>query len=325
MKPAVSILVPVYNVSLFIERCAHSLFRQTFEDIEYVFVNDGCTDDSIEILQKTMNQYPEKRQNIKLIHHSENKGIGAARKTALANSTGKFILWTDSDDYIEKNMVELLYSKIVEENSDIAVCDYYIERHQENNWVFNETISENNEENIANIILQKVLSPCLWNKMIKRDLYKKEGCQFIDGLNYSEDKYLMIVFFYYAQKVAKVDIPLYHYTLYNSEAITRKREKIHFENVVLFWSLADEFLKDKGLYDKLRQKIELAKVRNKASLFTGTNSNKLRRKYIYLFREIEMKYLKHLRFGEKLVLLFSHYRMTFLADIVQKLIWRKNK
>ncbi|MDR0829587.1 MAG: glycosyltransferase, partial [Prevotellaceae bacterium] len=115
MTPAVSILVPIYKVSAYIERCAHSLFQQTFENIEYIFVNDCTPDDSIEKLQKIIEQYPNRKPFVKIIHHKKNRGLAETRNTALYNSTGKYIQHIDSDDYIELNMIEEMYKKAIEE------------------------------------------------------------------------------------------------------------------------------------------------------------------------------------------------------------------
>ena len=126
--PAVSVLVPVYNVSKYIERCAHSLFQQTFDDIEYVFVNDCSPDDSIKKLQKVIEQYPNRKKRVQIIHHDKNRGASVSRNTCLENSTGKYIQFIDSDDWIESDMIETMYNKAETESADIVVCDFVIEK-----------------------------------------------------------------------------------------------------------------------------------------------------------------------------------------------------
>ncbi len=128
MTPAVSILVPVCNVSDYIERCAHSLFQQTFYDIEYVFVNDCTPDDSIEKLQKIIEQYPNRKPFVKIIHHDKNRGVAAARNTAIDNSSGKYLQHIDSDDWVELDMIETLYNKAETEQADIVVSDILMEK-----------------------------------------------------------------------------------------------------------------------------------------------------------------------------------------------------
>lgn len=87
----VSILIPIYNVEKYIEQCANSLFSQTYTHIEYIFVNDKTQDNSIDLLEKCIEQYPQRHEHIKIIHHKANSGLGLARKTALEAATGEYI------------------------------------------------------------------------------------------------------------------------------------------------------------------------------------------------------------------------------------------
>ena len=121
----VSVLVPVYNVSAYIERCARSLFEQTFDDIEYIFVNDATPDDSMERLEAVIRQYPERE--VRIVSHERNRGQATARHTALLAASGEYVCCVDSDDYIDWDMVASLYTKAVEEGADIVVSDAWFE------------------------------------------------------------------------------------------------------------------------------------------------------------------------------------------------------
>ena len=109
--PLVSVLVPVYNVEPYIERCARSLFEQTYDNLEYIFCDDCSTDASIHILESVMKDYPQRLEQIRIIHHERNRGSAAARNTLIDNSNGVFLFWVDSDDWVETNAVDLLVSK----------------------------------------------------------------------------------------------------------------------------------------------------------------------------------------------------------------------
>ena len=109
----VSICVPVYGVEKYIERCAISLFEQTYPDIDFIFVNDCTKDRSIEILEEVITRYPERQKDIKIINHAKNLGLAAARNTLIENATGEFVFIVDSDDYLALNAVELLLSEQV--------------------------------------------------------------------------------------------------------------------------------------------------------------------------------------------------------------------
>ena len=116
----VSILVPIYNVDKYIERCMRSIFEQTYRDIEYIFVDDCATDNSIEILQNVIQEYPDRKEHIRIISHEKNRGLAAARNTSVNNCQTDFLMHVDSDDYLEKNAVELLVNKQKETNADIV-------------------------------------------------------------------------------------------------------------------------------------------------------------------------------------------------------------
>ena len=100
----ISVIVPIYNVRLYIERCVRSLMEQTLENIEFIFVNDCTPDDSMDILHHVLKEYPKRRKQIKIIEHETNRGISAVRNTGLKNATGQYIIYCDSDDWVEKNM-----------------------------------------------------------------------------------------------------------------------------------------------------------------------------------------------------------------------------
>lgn len=102
----VSILVPIYGVEQYIERCAKSLFEQTYSEIEYVFVNDCTKDDSIGVLNRVLEKFPQRKLQVRIINHEKNKGLGAARRTAILNANGDYILHVDSDDYIAKMLLK---------------------------------------------------------------------------------------------------------------------------------------------------------------------------------------------------------------------------
>lgn len=120
----VSILVPVYGVEKYIERCARSLFEQTYDNIEYIFVDDCTKDRSIEILQKVLEDYPNRKNQVKILHHDKNRGLSAARNTALDASTGDYLMHVDSDDYLRKDAVLLLAEKITTASSQVIIFGY---------------------------------------------------------------------------------------------------------------------------------------------------------------------------------------------------------
>ena len=264
MIPKVSILVPIFNVSSFIERCAVSLFEQTFEDIEYIFVNDCTPDNSIEVLNNVIQRYPNRQAQIRIINHENNKGLAGARNTGIANANGDFILHIDSDDYVEPNMVELLYSKAIAENSDIVVCDFIMEWDNTNRVV--EQIWDKNPKIFINKILSVQAVPSVWNKLFKKKLYIENNISTIEGINLGEDLITTPKLLYYSKNVSKVGIPLCHYIQTNSNSYTKNYTEKNINNVEdvlkeltsFFKNKEDFYLFEQSLLEgKLKKKIEL--------------------------------------------------------------------
>jgi glycosyltransferase involved in cell wall biosynthesis len=323
-NPKVSILVPIYNVSDYIERCALSLFNQTFSDIEYIFVNDATPDNSIELLQKVLTQFPQRSNQVKIIHHDTNKGVAAARNTAIGACNGNYIAMVDSDDYINPLMIELLYNKACAEDADIVVSDILYE-YSDKSIPFYDIVYDTIEENRYSILVNNKVCHALWNKLIRRSLYLHYDCTIPLGLNYGEDRHALVRFFYFAQKIVKVNEALYHYVQYNSNAITKRKERMHFENVLTFWKLLDEFLLKQKEFEKYRNALELTRVQNKVRLMIDTHSSKLRKEYAYMFSEEEKRHINYFKRGEKLMLLLVRYRQFWLTQLFHNLLLIKHK
>ena len=172
-----------YNVSPYIERCAVSLFEQTFERIEFVFVDDCSPDDSIAILNEVAERYPERKPHIKLIRHTSNRGIGASRNTLLENASGEYLMWVDSDDFIELDMVETMIAKAYRTDADIVFCSYFQNSLERKQYVQKIAFSESKNR----ILDSSFEQPSLWNKMFKLNLLLKNNLCFPLTINYGED------------------------------------------------------------------------------------------------------------------------------------------
>ena len=217
MKYDVSVLVPVYNVSKFIERCLHTLFSQTYDNIQYIFVNDCTPDQSIEIIQKVLNKYPQRKEHVKIINHDKNRGLAAARNTGIENAGGEYVLHIDSDDYIELDMVELMFGKAKEEDADIVVCDFNIK------WKETQKIAPQHftdKDQYLRDILNTKAMPGVVNKLIRRILYLENGIFPFEGINLGEDYVTTPKLISKARRISKVNKPLYHYIQYNEGSYT---------------------------------------------------------------------------------------------------------
>lgn len=170
-KPKISIIVPVYNVEKYLERCLDSILSQSFNAFELILVNDGSTDNSYKICEKY--SYNDKR--IKLIN-KENGGLSSARNAGIEASQGEYIGFIDSDDYIDKFMYEILYNYAEKNKSDIVICKY---KKVDANFGMNENLNYNVEEiNYSNFQALNQLYEenniefvVMWNKLYKRSLF----------------------------------------------------------------------------------------------------------------------------------------------------------
>ena len=314
MTPLVSILVPVYRVSAYIERCAHSLFGQTFQDVEYVFVDDATPDDSMEKLAKVVACYPHRKEQVKIVHHSVNKGLACARNTAVAHACGVYLLQVDSDDYVEIDMVELLYHKAIETEADIVVCDFYRVCKGVQN-VVTDAVYDDPDKNRSSIIASVQSCACVWNKLIKRDLYNK--CHRLPlGMDYCEDRFIVVQLYFLTGKIAKINTPLYHYTTTNAASITAQhRTRKHFENTFQCWDFLSAFLLEQGASEAEVNLLALEKIKRKASLMIATNSTSLRKAYASVWHEEETKYLPMLTRGKRVILELVRRRWFGLAQM----------
>ena len=319
MNPKISILVSVYNASAYIEKCAESLFNQTFESIEFIFVNDVTPDDSIEKILKSIEKFPDRKSQIKIINHTENRGTSASRNTALDAAKGDYILIIDCDDYIEPDTVEELYKHAVAENADVVVSDFYLET-EHKTVIVKDYVSANTKDLFNDFIVYDRCITVLWNKLIRRSLCQKPECRSPEELNFLDDKHVIARIYYYAEKVVKVDKAFYHYNKTNPVAVTQTRSKTHFENVLLYWRLFDEFLKHQGVFEQYKHYLDIGKIRSKVSLLIDTDSYKLRKDYSKMFCEEEKLVKNKFHKGQKLMLLLIQNKLFILAHLFHKLL-----
>ncbi|MFZ4725855.1 MAG: glycosyltransferase family 2 protein [Paludibacter sp.] len=317
MNPKVSILIPVYKVSAYIERCAHSLFNQTFSNIEFIFVNDATPDDSIEKLNALIKLYPNLNQNIRILHHKKNIGTAEARYTALKVAKGEFILFVDSDDYIDTNMIEIMYNKAICENADIVVSDMFIE-FKSKSIKFNDYLPSNKEDQLRNIISNQKSTPSLCNKLVKKTIYQSPLIFHAHNMSYMEDRYMCFRIYYLADIIVKINQPFYHYIKYNSYSSTKTINSNHFTSMIYFWKSLEEFLQENKNFDKFADTVNLFKIKDKSKLMLSTNSISLQKKYAHIFSNEESLVFSKLKEGEKLILFFIRNKMFIAAQLLRK-------
>lgn len=212
---AISVITPIYNVKKFVAKCVESLMRQTFDDVEYIFVDDASTDGSIDILESIIFRYPEK--NIRVLHHEKNSGLPASRKTGFEAATGEYVYNCDGDDYVEETMLEKMYAAVSKNDADYAYCDFFLT--YENSERYMKCPEFKTPDEALRIgYLSGAAKYNVWNKLIRRSLY--EGVVFpVDHRKGGEDM-IMLGILSKAKSIAYVPEALYHYVKTNTNAIS---------------------------------------------------------------------------------------------------------
>lgn len=229
MLPKVSVIIPVYGVEQYIEKCARSLFEQTLENIEYIFVDDCTKDNSIEILQEVMKDYPHRQRQTRIIHHESNKGLPQTRKTGIENANGKYLAHCDSDDWVEKEMYSVMYQKAETDGCDVVVCDLFKTEYQTTNAINYFPKFTSDKDIILKNILSNTCSHYIWALLCKRCVYQHD-IKYPDA-NWFEDLVFTSQILYNAQKIGYIQRPMYHYiirptSMTNAQTLDKKRESL---------------------------------------------------------------------------------------------------
>lgn len=245
----ISVIVPVYNVEPYIERCLRSIMSQTFTDgVECILVNDCTPDKSMEIAERLIEEYKGDIQ-FRIISHEKNRGIAAVRNTGLDAAQGTYIQYIDSDDYVEPDMLEKMYKEAVRVNAEIVGCEYYFD------WGNYKTVDDSfkfkpsPEYNLQELMMGSYRAT-LWRRLILKKLFVKNDLKFVEGINIGEDVLLIVQLHYYAQLVAYVAEPLYNYAQYNSSSIVHTLSVRKINDTIKAYNIIEKFLKEKGIYKK---------------------------------------------------------------------------
>ncbi len=255
----VSIIVPMYNAQNFIERCAESLCRQSYPNLELVFVDDGSADDTLAILRKTLASYPERQQMAQVIPLAHNQGVAHARQTGLAAVTGEFVTQIDADDYISTDYVQRMMEAASQDDVDIAVCDFVYDYGNDNMTHIHVNAPSDADECLAQIMTGQMHSGFM-NKLVRHSLYTEHHLSMVPGLNIMEDKVMMLKLFTYARRIAYVPEPLYFYDKTNANSIMsqdRARQIPHLERA---WTEVEQFCQRQTSTQRMTDAIEAYRI-----------------------------------------------------------------
>lgn len=257
----VSIVVPIYNVEKYLNRCLDSLINQSFKDIEIIALNNGSTDNSLNILK----EYAEKDKRIRVIDN-DNLGVSEARNIGIREAKGKYIVFVDSDDWIDIDMIEVLYKSIDTNDCDLVMCTYVREfGDHSKEKVFN--LPEENlyvDDEVKDKLLRKLIGPLgkelanpeyldalgtVWSKMYKTSILIDKDLRFVDlnEIGSGEDTLFNIFVFNEVSKVILLNKPMYHYWRGNSNSITSRYIPNFVEKRRNYFNYMKDFIKENEL------------------------------------------------------------------------------
>ncbi|MFC3884671.1 glycosyltransferase family 2 protein [Bacillus songklensis] len=230
----ISVIVPVYNVEEYLCECLNSIQKQTYKNIEVLMINDGSSDNS----GKICDDYAAKYENFKVIH-KVNEGVSIARNTGLTKATGEYCIFIDSDDYLDKSMIEILVNKAITDNADIVMCGICLVNtnfHKAKRKFRYQNYLEKNSENLTdkefiNTLIKYPLEPYFgapYNKLIRRKLLVDNSIFYEDHDNFAEDTCLNYKVFNIADKIATVEKVLYYHRVNAGNSLSRLKHSYQY-------------------------------------------------------------------------------------------------
>ena len=264
--PLVSILVPVYNVEKYIVDCANSIFGQDYEKIEFIFVDDCTLDNSIKLLENVIKKYTNRKDYVKIVKHAYNKGLAAARNTALLNSQGEFILHIDSDDFLSSNttITELVNIALLEK-SDAVFFDM---QYYPNTMTFNNYIFPLNAYDLTKLTILREAPMSLCGCLYKRSLFMKYNIRSIESISLGEDYAIKPRLTYFMNKISHVSQPYYCYRQDNANSITTNFKESHIDDLGHCIQGFYDFFSDKREYAEIEPLIKVATVKCRVERLT---------------------------------------------------------
>lgn len=303
--PKVSIVIPVYNVEPYIERCARSLFEQTLDSIEYLFINDCTPDRSMEVLQQVLSSYPNRQSQVRIINQPYNMGAAKAREIGIKAASGEYIIHCDSDDWVDKEMYRTMYEKAITEKLDYVLCHSIYYSDGQAHRKVTDPISEDKMEFIADMLYCST-TVSLWNRLVKREIYNTPGFLFPTN-HMMEDKAYAVQIAYYSGRYGYVDGSYYYYYQNPNSVCGNTSETAlvnNFKQATANIQIVEEFLHSKGIYHHLKSGLEHSQFVVMGFLVPMLkNNNRYRKLWMNTFPQVirSLWFSKHISLPLKMI------------------------
>lgn len=312
--PKVSVIVPVYNTELYVERAMVSLMEQTLDDVQIIIIDDGSKDNSLNIIKQVIDRYPARQRLVTLISR-ENRGVAATRAQGMELASGDYVIHLDSDDWVELNWLEVMYTSAVKENADVVVCDYRSVYAAKSAHI-KQPIGQDGIECVKKL-LEGELHGATWNKLVRRSLIEDHKLTFLHGINYLEDFILVIQIFLVANVINYISLPLVNYNQANLSSITATVNEQKVKEISVAIERISLILNDNQLEDKFECEVNIMKLKLKYWLLCCTKKDIP----IYisgLFPETSGYILRaNLSVHVKMVLFIAHHN-PFLVRVIMR-------
>ncbi len=280
----VTVIIPVYNVAGYIEKCATSLFEQTLDGLEILFIDDCSPDNSVEIIKKTLKKYPARNTLTRIIRMPSNSGLSAVRRCGIIEATGQYVIHCDGDDWVDPDLYEIMYNKAVKDNADVVVCGFVYENLKGNEICKNELHNIDGKSLLCSWYKSTChMSTC--NKLVRRSIYTKYDILPWVGLNMWEDNVLLTRVFYYAKTIAYANDCYYHYNRTNINAMTSGYGIKQVEQMISIAEHLTDFFESKPDAKDFDKTVKAFQFLAKINLVTDSFANL--RRYNNTFKDSE--------------------------------------
>lgn len=312
----VSVITPVYRAEQYIERCARALFEQTLDSIEYIFVNDCTPDRSIDVLMSVMEEYPERKEHVKILHHKTNTGQSGARKDGMAIAGGEYIIHCDADDWVDLDMYERMYNKAVEDGVEAVCCDVVLECGNGSRVLRVNNQHEDHKLMYDCLVPISVEYLSLCNRLISKKVFERHVIEPFEGVNMWDDVGLSIRLRYYIRSTSVINEPFYHYNRVNEVSTTRRPLMERMQEQGKCIRFIEEFFKNENALEQYRYFVSYLKIHSIEYIFTTdadtwAKAFKSERRTLWKIRHL---YRKHIRF---------RYFVVGYGGFIGKLIWKR--
>lgn len=260
MNDKISVIVPIYKAEKTLERCIESIINQSYKNIEIILVNDGSPDNSSDICRAYLN-----KDNRIVFLEQINKGVASARNKGIEVANGKYIVFVDSDDYVDEGYIETLYKSIVEYDADLVLSGYrkvFIKSHKKqleysmsNKLMYIEDFLKD-----IFVYLDKMLIQTPWSKMFRKDIIDKNNIIFKEDINFGEDTFFIYNYLKYTNKVYNIENTNYNYVFENNNTLSTNPTGDKIEIFLSLYEKLEDIIKMYDVYDgevieKLNHKI----------------------------------------------------------------------